>query len=644
MTIVNGQQQQPDDYSQMFMVCSPVYSRNELQKIMETSINSLAFQIPVNPLQKSKINSLNKLNNINNLNVQNDLHNPPNNVQSNNDRSIQNSSQINDIKHATNKKDRMQEAPPTTTYLPNLSTLFESTTIQPITSSISTEPTSPSTSTTTTSPSTTILSSTTTSTPITTISSSTIAKSRAHHSNKSSSYKRYHKHSSYVPHNRVIASTAATTTTTELPLSIELNTKPSLAKIRSRLFNLFPPRQFNSNSHKTRGPVDYPTLTPQSLFNNLNNLNSNLFNQQPTTTSPTAKSLIDNNKLIYTSTESYPQIRSSILPENQLANSERQSNLQTTTASSPVDNFNDDKTKIQSSNDNLLAVASSSRFQSVINSNEEKVLNKLDKLKKEETKLNGNAKGVINKNENQPIETTTANSINIGPLNIEEIFSEIGESNDTNNNNEDKNKQELIKMNKNATKLTTEQSLIINNEEANLTESSIIDEANDGLIVKKLSDVIENLSDDETNDKNDRSSIDSLIENKYLPKIIFSTDLDDKLSDDRPIDAKGEIKEDKKSTLNRQNDFKEIPTGSAIDRFTEINAKSSSEKLIDDKVIDKLTEVIDRLVEEKAIEDKSSVTIVNDHFETTTVSNKDESSSKLNSYTYPIEYMIKDAY
>jgi hypothetical protein len=42
-----------ENFSQMYMVCSPVYSRSDLEKILD-SPHSMAFQIPVNPITKLK--------------------------------------------------------------------------------------------------------------------------------------------------------------------------------------------------------------------------------------------------------------------------------------------------------------------------------------------------------------------------------------------------------------------------------------------------------------------------------------------------------------------------------------------------------------------------------------------------------------
>ena len=564
---------------------------------------------------------------------------------------------------------------------------------------------------------------------------------------------------------------ASSISTTDQP-SIESNTKPALAKMRSRLFNLFQPRQFNSNIlHKPRPPVDYPTIPPQSLFANtqnghLNSLNSVVRQQQQqpaeitTTTTTTTTVKPTESKLIESSTESYPQTQSSNSPE---LNKQEQLNRPTTT-SSPVDavssedkqrfnaqynqlNSQYEKSKqIQPTNDNLLAVASSSRFHSVLNSNEERIVNnksnddrpdkKADQLSTIDSKESKSSNSDERSDERSKDKTfkSKQEAIITGPLKLEEIFRDFDEAaskNDTTSlenrpesstvsssssvRSDDKSESQLDKQSsKESTKVTYDESRPTNvssdrayADHTQPTELSLIEptiDENDGLIVRKFSDVIEIV---------DHKNVE--IEDKNLDQ---SKDDHHSTRDHVPVEnspSKGQTTTIKESDSNKQStvdrsDFIEIPTaGTVTDKLTE--SRSTNDKPIievkpievkptdklEDKSIDKLEDkpindsndksmnrsadnssnkstdrtsdettvrsmkenpitdrpMIDKSsdkaaevteVNDKLFEDKlvEDKSIVNDNYETTTVARSmNDDLLESAKYTYPINFMIE---
>lgn len=687
---VISQQQTENDYSQMFMVCSPVYSRYELQKILETSINSLAFQIPVNPLQKLRVSSLSKLNsNLNEIPI----------LQKNNSQSPGNrSSSDENAKRSMTTRQPEREAPTT---LPTTIQTESTTTVQPVSSTSASVRST--TSTTAASPTTPEAIRTTSQAP-TTLPSSTSSPIAGRPVRARPSLKRYTNY--YRPSSTTSFVPNAGTSTTESP-SIELSPvhKPAMAKIRSRLFNLFQPRPFNSNIlHKPR-PVDYPTLTPQSLFS----LNSNSLVQPPqAATSTTTGKPGPSNKLIYSSTESYPQIQSSLLPQS----AGEQTNVRATTSSPLVDggllktkeDLNaSDKSKVQPTNDNLLAVASSSRFHSVLNSNQEKLA---DKLEKSEKSVNGNEaikEAVSNKQSEdklsdkvddshfESLTESPSDSLNegnknanekqtagdkesagkeeaalTGPLNLDEIFSDFGEpANETTyeastaSNLPDGDKEANKVVNKEATKETVKTETVdksdlkltpdqVSADQAlhndTPTESSI---DGDGLIVRKISDVIESLSDEvndgllDAGDKHDqprtaastaqsdstaKSSTkdnDPQIQDKSSSQLInrppaseghskspdsrllkeASPTMTTILLDSWPADRSSKSSSDKPG-IDKSNKFIEVPTtGTTVDRSAEDRAKR--ERLTREQLMKSQNEKSTRLLKEMATRERS---------------------------------------
>ena len=505
----------------MFMVCSPVYSRYELQKIMETSINSLAFQIPVNPLQKLKVSSLSKLNsNLNEIPVL--QNNPLSSNQSSSDENVKET-----VKRPTARQPETSTNPvtiePTTTVQPPSSTSVYSVTSTTAASITAASTTVASTTAASTTPD---VISTTSQTP-NTLPSSSVSPITGRPVRARPSLKRYtNYHRPSIPTTTFVPNPAPLQSTTESP-SVELNPQHKIAKIRSRLFNLFQPRPFNSNIlHKPR-PVDYPTLTPQSLFS----LNLNSVVQATSTTTRPA------NKLIYSSTESYPQIQSSLLPQS----GSEQSNAQVTT-SSPVDSLLktkedlNDKSKIQPTNDNLLAVASSSRFHSVLNSNQEKVADKLEKSEKvepiKEPVSNKQLEDKLNDKDDFKIDSKIDSKIDLknpsdnlkagnqnagrkesagkeeaaltGPLNLDEIFSDFVEPTNETEANTASSLPDGKEVNKESISKSDLKPDQVNGDQAvQPTTESSIDEG-DGLIVRKISDVIESISDEPNDRPSDR--------------------------------------------------------------------------------------------------------------------------------------------
>lgn len=312
-----------------------------------------------------------------------------------------------------------------------------------------------------------------------------------------------------------------------------------------------------------------------------------------------------------------------------------------------------DKSKNQPTNDNLLAVASSSRFHSVLNSNQEKVADKLEKAEKiasnnepikEETiankqsedKLNDKAddlRNFKNANENASDNLKESNQKQAprdkeikeeatltGPLNLDEIFSDFGEpANETSTassmfdkeTNKESAKTDKAELKPDQVSSTSDQA--VHNEPP--TESSV--DESDGLIVRKISDVIESISDE----PNEKSSLNDGLDagDKQDPRAALLTDQSDSKSstkDNDPQDkpsgrpfSEGHSKSDDnldasmpykqpadqaskpsdRPDIEESNKFIEVvTTGRTIDRSAEDRAKK--ERLTREKLMKSLNE------------------------------------------------------